>query len=138
MADIIWIHEDALRADHPVFATAPKGRSVAVIDPAYLREEEYALKRLVFILECYQELPVDIYKGDTVSVLTSLCVEERTDTVHVPATPNPRFKAIIAELRRRFTVHVVPDVPFVTLDDESLDLKRFSRYWRKAERMLMG
>ena len=63
---LIWLHEDALCASHPVFSAAPSVcEAVFVWDDAYLQHAHYSLKRLVFLYETLCELPVTIIRGHT-------------------------------------------------------------------------
>jgi hypothetical protein len=137
MSDLIWLHEDALRADHPVFAAAGDNSSAVFIwDDAYLQQMDYGFKRLVFIYETLVELPLTILRGDQFECLDRLA-REAGGRILVPATPNPRLQQTIEGLRRGFEVEMVEDVAFVPLPPE-LDLKRFFRYWNKARKVAMS
>ena len=130
---LIWLHDEALRADHPVFASAPDARAVFVWDDALFTDMEYGFKKLVFIYEALTELPVDIIKGSTVSVLRDLASGEE---IHTPTTSNPHLAKIMVDLGRDHTVTKVADDPFVRLN-ATPDLKRFFRYWNKAKKSAM-
>jgi len=136
MSDLIWLHEDALRADHPVFERAGPGSSACFIwDEAYLKQMDYGFKRLVFIYETLIELPLIIFRGDRFDCLSRLA-GEGSGRVLVPDTPNPALQQTINCLRRDFEVEVVADRPFVSLAREP-DLKRFFRYWNEAHKIAM-
>jgi hypothetical protein len=136
MSDLIWLHEDALRADHPVFAAAGADSSVVFIwDDAYLQQMGYGFKRLVFIYETLVELPLTILRGDQFECLARLA-GEAGGRVLVPATPNPRLQQTLERLRGDFEVELVDDVAFAMLPQE-VDLKRFFRYWNKARKVAM-
>ncbi len=136
MSSLIWLHEDALRADHPVFAAAGSDSAAFFIwDEAYLREMDYGFKRLVFIYESLAELPVTILHGDQQSCIRQLA-RERGGRVFVPVTPNPLLQTGIEQLQTDLEVEVVADTPFVSLASEP-DLKRFFRYWNKARKPAM-
>lgn len=127
---LVWLHEESLRANHKVFEVAPKGsKAVFVWDDNYFREANYSLKRLVFIYETLCELPVDIIRGETVCSLSELM----PSSIYVPASSNPRITTLIERLKSATTVNVVNDDPFVQID-ESLDFKRFFKYWNLAEK----
>jgi hypothetical protein len=137
MSDLIWLHEDGLRADHPVFAAAGVNNSAVFIwDDAYLQQMDYGFKRLVFIYETLVELPLTILRGDQFECLTRLA-GEAGGRILAPATPNPRLQQTLERLRRGFEVEMVEDVAFAPLPQE-VDLKRFFRYWNKARKVAMS
>ena len=136
MSGLVWLHEDALRRDHPAFASADTDSPAYFIwDDAYLQAMDYGFKRLVFIYESLVDLPVTILHGDLVSCLSQLA-DRHGGQVRVPATPNPLLKSRIEQMQRDFDVEVVADTPFVELAREA-DLKRFYRYWNKARKLAM-
>ena len=133
---MIWLHEDALRADHPVFTRAPQGCTAWFIwDENYLRTVNYSFKRLTFIYETLADLPVEIVRGPYLETLATLA-SYADNTLWVPDTVNPQLTGVIAELAKRFRVNVVEDTPFVHLRKEP-DLKRFFRYWKSARKPAM-
>ena len=134
---MIWLHEDALRSTHPVFARAPEGTPAFYIwDEAYLREMDYSFHRLVFIYESLVELPVTILRGTFDTCLPALAAQN-DNRVWTAETPNPGLRGVMESLSGRgVNVSVVSDVPFVTLREEP-DLHRFSRYWRRARKAAM-
>ena len=136
MSDLVWLHEDALRPNHPVFdAAGPGSRAVFVWDDAYLQRMDYGFKRLVFIYETLLELPLSIVRGDLVDCLSQMA-RQHGGRILVPATPNPRLQGITERLRGEFEVEVVADRPFVTLSREP-DLRRFFRFWNSARKAAM-
>ena len=136
MTDLVWLHEDALRSNHPVFDVAgPGSRAVFVWDDAYLQQMDYGFKRLVFIYETLLELPLSIVRGDLVDCLSQMACQHG-GRILVPETPNPRLQGITAQLCREFEVEVVADQPFVILAREP-DLRRFFRFWNSARKAAM-
>lgn len=134
---LVWLHEDALRADHPAVQAAGEDAELYYIwDDDYLQAMDYGFKRLVFIYETLCELPVRILKGKTVDTLSELVETGRVDCVYIPATPNPALQELIQQLANRYNVVVIDDVPFVALDKEP-DIKRFFRYWNKVKKIAM-
>lgn len=126
---VIWLHEDALRITHPVFAVAPAhARVVHVWDDAALQAAEYTLKRLVFLYETLCQLPLEILHGDTVTVLRGL----GTSLLYVPSTTNACIQNTIATLSGDTTIHVIPDEPFADIKKPK-DVRRFFQYWKQAE-----
>ncbi len=134
MSALIWLHEDALRADHPLFATASADAPAYFIwDDAYMEAMGYGLKRRVFIYETLCELGVEICAGDSLATLTALAAQHGTSEVITAKTPNPRLKDIMAELRAQVKVSTIADTAFVQMDAIP-ELKRFFKYWNKAKK----
>ena len=132
MSALIWLHEDALRNDHPVFKAAGEGaEAVFIWDDAYFQSEGYSLKRLVFIYELLAGLKITCLKGETEAVLRDYAKGRK---IFVPKTPNPKFKEIISGLDN---VAIIPDIPLVIVEDD-VDLKRFFRFWNKAKKSALS
>jgi len=126
---LIWLHEEALRAAHPVFSAAPQGtRAVFVWDDRYLQKLDYSLKRLVFIYETLCELPLDILSGDTIAVFKELSPSR----LFVPASTKPHLITLIDQLTSVAPTQVISDETFVTIR-QTQEFKRFFKYWNFAQ-----
>ena len=133
---MIWLHEDALRAEHPVFTgVGPDFSAWYIWDEAYLRRMDYGYKRLLFIYETLLELPVTIVRGGFLDCLPVLAARNG-NVVRVPETPNPELIRTIERLSDDCDVQVIADTPFVTLSRDP-DLGRFFRYWKIAREPAM-
>ena len=136
MTDLVWLHEDALTTDHPLFeAAAADCRIVFIWDEGYLEQMDYGFKRLLFIYETLLELPCEILKGDFETCLGE-CLQQGSGRLLVPATPNPALREVIDRLGQSFPIEVVDAQPFVPISGEP-DLRRFFRYWNKARKLAM-
>ena len=105
MADLVWLHEEALRLTHPVFAAAgPDAACVFVWDAARLAESHVGLKRQLFIYETLCGMAsaraMEIHQGQAELVLPHLAEVAGAGRVLVPASPDPVIRAAIAGLRR--------------------------------------
>ncbi len=127
---LLWIHEDCLSSTAPPFAQFPQAPAIWVWDDAHLLAERWSLKRIQFVYECLLELPVEIERGDPVAVLTAMAASLGADRIVTAKSPSPRWAAIIAGLR--LPVEILDPVPLVQLSGH-VDLKRFSRYWKRAQ-----
>jgi deoxyribodipyrimidine photo-lyase len=124
-ATVTWVHDAMLNP-----ARVPEGRpAVFVFDDAWIRAERLSLKRIVFLYECLMEMPVSIRRGDVVEEVSRFAAEHGADRIETLATPIPRLR----EQGEALGVSWVDPPPFVVLPSEP-DLKRFSRYWKKAEK----
>jgi len=127
---LIYLHEEALRMTHPVFKVAPAGtKAIYVWDDKYFRTTDYSLKRLVFIYETLCELPVDIIRGDTISVIQQMA----PSTLYVPATNNPFILSTLGELKSVTDVEIVEDEVFAIMKKPT-EARRFFQYWNKVEK----
>lgn len=126
---LIWLHEEALRANHPVFRAAPQGtRAVFVWDDRYLQQLDYSLKRLVFIYETLCELPVDIIRGDIIAVFKDL----NPPRMFAPASTKPHLVTLTDQLKSVMHIEMIEDHKFVSIP-KTTDLKRFFKYWNLAQ-----
>jgi hypothetical protein len=127
---LIWLHEEALRASHPVFKAAPADtRAVYVWDDGYFRQANYSLKRLIFIYEALCGLPINIAHGNTLDVLRQFS----PSVLYIPATNNPMITEIMCRLNGITALAVIEDEPFTVISPPR-DLRRFFHYWKKAEK----
>ncbi|MEN1678490.1 MAG: hypothetical protein AAGJ46_02780 [Planctomycetota bacterium] len=131
---VVWVHDEMLRAACvPVDAPA-----IFVFDSEWIADEQVSLKRIVFLYECLAEMnesrpqPIEIVKGDVVALVSEFAARHGADTITTYRSPLPRIKRQGAALDVRW----IDPEPIVTLP-EGVDLKRFSRYWRKAEKQVM-
>ena len=137
MAELIWLHEGALRRTHPVFAAANADAAVIFVwDRMRFKAGHMGVRRQLFIHETLAELDLDLFEGDAVELIPRLITARRADRLLVPASPDPAIRAQIAAIGTAMpdlTVDVVDEVPFVTIEAEP-DLGRFFRYWNKARK----
>ena len=126
---ITWIHDEMLSPKW----LSPEQPAVFVFDEEWIRTEQLSLKRLVFIYECLLDMPgVEVRKGDVIAEVTSYCEDLGASVILTARSPLPRIKRQGLQLG----VDWIQPEPLVTLPD-NCDLKRFSRYWRKAEKQIL-
>ncbi|MCF4969144.1 deoxyribodipyrimidine photo-lyase [Nostoc sp. CMAA1605] len=130
---IIWIHGDCLSSDNPALQEYPDAPAIWVWDDALIEEWQLSLKRLTFIYECLLELPVEIRRGNVVQEVLAFAKEHHADLVATTDSPSPRFNNICDEIERSLKLEVFEVEPFFDYDGY-IDLKRFSRYWKVAEK----
>jgi hypothetical protein len=130
--ELIWVHPDCLSASNPAFQKYPQAPALFVFDEEEIEAEAWSLKRIAFLYECLLEMPVEIRRGVVVAELTKALRAlglKKIVTVH---SVNPRFAEQRRRLEMAIPVEVLPAVPFVDYRG-TLDLKRFSRYWKRVE-----
>ena len=139
MAGLIWLHEEALRADHPVFAAASGATAVFCWDVDYMAAADIGLRRQIFIYESLLDLEVTIIRGAASKVLPVVARRDQATQLFVPDTPNPLIKQELWKVKAALagmTVELVPERPFVQLEVQP-DLGRFFRYWNKARKQAL-
>ena len=134
---IVWVHGDCLSPHNPALKAYPDAPAIWVWDDALIEEWQLSLKRITFIYECLLELPVVIRRGDVAAEVVNFAKEHDTDLVVTAESPSPRFEDICNQIERSVPVEVLAGEPFFEYDGY-IDLKRFSRYWKVAERYLFG
>jgi ABC-type uncharacterized transport system ATPase subunit len=92
-----------------------------------------SLKRITFIDECLLELPVVIRRGNVATEVVNFAKSHNADLVVTAESPSPRFVAICDEIEPSIPVEAFAVEPFLHYDGY-IDLQRFSRYWKVAER----
>jgi deoxyribodipyrimidine photo-lyase len=150
---ILWIHGEALGPANPALREHPDRPALFVFDQALIDggtttsggEERdpnpLSLKRLGFLYECLLELPVTIRRGDVAAELIAFARRHRADGIVTSQAVDPHFERILSRLAAALPVQVLTPEPFVSLPEDPRrppDLKRFSRYWRRAEPLIWG
>lgn len=130
---IIWVHGDCLSPKSPAFEEYPDSPAIWVWDNELLEEWQISIKRIAFIYECLLELPVVIRRGDVVEKVLDFARENNARKVITVDSPSPRFDSICDEIERHKELEVYETEPFFDYDG-FIDLKRFSRYWKVAQK----
>lgn len=135
MNPIIWVHGDCLSPYGSALKNYPDTPAIWVWDDTLLEEWRLSLKRITFIYECLLQLPVVIRRGEVAQEVLAFAKEHNADSVVTTESPSPRFDVICQDIERSLPVEVLLLEPFFKYDGY-IDLKRFSRYWKVAERYL--
>lgn len=134
---VIWVHGDVLSPHGPAFKAEPGAPAVFVWDEVLLEKWQISLKRIAFMYECLLELPVTIRRGDVAEEVTKFAIEHGAGRIITAESPSPRFpqlcRKISGSMPKGSRLEVLYVEPFVDYEGE-FDLKRFSRYWRTAQK----
>ena len=100
MADLVWLHEGALRLTHPVFAAGgPDAATIFIWDRDRLAASHVGIKRQLFIYETLAEMSesrsLDIHEGRAEEVLPRLAAQAGAGRVLVPSSPDLALRAEI-------------------------------------------
>ena len=79
------------------------------------------------------ELPVEIRRGNVAEEVLAFAKEHNTNLVITTDSPSPRFNDICDQIKKSISLDVLAVEPFFEYDGY-IDLKRFSRYWKVAEK----
>lgn len=133
---VVWVHGDALSPNNSALLAYPNAPAVFVFDDALLTRMQISLKRIVFMYECLLELPVHIRRGDPAQELTSFAQKHEGTKIATTPSPSPGFRHICRTLELSgLEIEIHAPEPFVTLPEHT-DLRRFSRYWKIAQKRL--
>jgi len=130
---LLWVHTDCLNPAGVLFERDSKSDAVYVWDEGWFREEEISRKRVVFLEECLAEMPRVAQRRGEVAVEV-LAAAKSVGATHVVSqrTVDPRLIAAARLIGKVLPVKWVDPPAFVNTD-RGFELKRFSRYWQKAQ-----
>ena len=132
MTDIIWVHIDALSRDHPVFTAAPAhSPAVFVWDAADMARRGWTLKRCLFVMECVEDLDVEVIEGEASAVLSHLAPAR----LFMADTPDTALRHVADGLAAE--VVRVRERPFSSVPPNT-DMGRFFRFWNKARKSALS
>jgi deoxyribodipyrimidine photo-lyase len=134
---LLWIHTDSLNPEAALLRQHPLAPAVFVWDEAWLRAEKISSKRVVFLEECLDEMPARLERrnGDVATELLQAARQAGAGHIVAQRTPDPRLLAAAASAGRELPIVWIDPPPFAA--DLNYDLKRFSRYWQKAQASAM-
>ena len=89
-----------------------------------------SFKRIFFLYECAAEAAQEIRVGETVAELREAMGEQGAERLAVTESVSPRWKELVAELRKGMEVEVVSAVELVEVPKE-YEAKRFTPFWKK-------
>lgn len=137
---MIWVHGDNLNPYAPTFRQYSDAPALFVFDEELLDEWNISFKRIVFLYECLLELPVSIRKGNIVREILHFSEEYQATELITMHSPSPRFYSILDLIEtssRSIVETTILNKPAMIDSDYEFDLKRFSRFWRKAKPFAM-
>jgi hypothetical protein len=138
----VWLHDAAISPEDLALRSNPHAAVIFVFDEPALREEPVAFHRLDFIFagvcETFRTIahPIkEVRRGDPVVEIADFCAEHGCDQIHVTDNPDPRTRQIVQMLRKR---HRVVVYPYETLTEYAEEPRRFSRFWEKTAKQVLG
>ena len=142
---LVWVHGEALGPANPALRAHPGAQALFVFDAELIAGRTattggpLAPGRLQFLRQCLAELPLSVREGDVAAELLAAATAAGADGIVTSRAVDPRFAVIAAQLAAALPLQVLEPEPFVDLPftgPGAPDLRRFSRYWRRAEPLL--
>jgi deoxyribodipyrimidine photo-lyase len=148
---LLWIHGEALGPANPALLAHPGAPALFVFDTELIAgrapsagghpavagsPQPLAAGRLRFLQQCLDELPLQVRQGDVARELLSEAAAQGCDGIVTSRAVDPRFAQIASHLAAALPLRILEPEPFVDLPllgRGAPDLRRFSRYWKKAE-----
>lgn len=132
MSALIWFNEDGLNPAHLMMQDYPDVPKVYIFDVSYLQEWNITKHRVQFIYETLLEIPeIQIYKGETVAILSQLISNYQVQEIVTTETPNHIIKSWQHQVQKQVKLIAYPQIYPV---DATGSPRRFSRYWNKFDR----
>jgi len=135
---LLWVHADSLNPKSPMLLAHPDAPAVFIWDIDWLRGNRLALKRIVFVAECLQEIPgtIELLSGDLADQLLLAAKTSGADYILAQQTPDPCLRAAALATEQHLPIVWYDPPPFVE-EMGRFELKRFSRYWQRAQSSAM-
>ena len=135
---LLWVHTDSLNPDSPMLQAHAGRPAVFLWDTEWITASGITLMRLVFLAECLREMPanLELRSGDPATELLSAAKASGADYILAQRTPDPRLLAAALVVGHTLPVVWYDPPPFVE-ETRPFDLKRFSRYWSRAQTSAM-
>ena len=130
MKTLVWLHGDSLSEKDPAAMKYPEAARVFVFDRPLLEKAKLSFKRIFFLYECATEAAQEIRVGETVAELRQAMKEHGAEGLAVTESVAPRWRELVAELRKGTEVEVVPAVELAEVP-EGFEAKRFTPFWKK-------
>ena len=135
---LLWHHTDSLNPASSLLAAHPDAPALFVWDTGWLIPANISFKRMMFLAECLLEMSgaITMRVGDPAEELLAAAHSASADYIVAQRTPDPRLNAAAAQVQSQIPV-VWFDPPAFVESSRGFDLKRFSRYWKRAQTAAM-
>jgi hypothetical protein len=142
MKTAIWVHDAMLSAMDVAFLSAPQAGWIYVFDEPRLQAEPPAFHRLQFIADGLTDLyaqtrrPVmEVHRGEPVTEIVAFLKRHGYDEIITTDHPAPEVRLVLAALEKHAPLRVLPRDRLVEVP---VYYKRFSRYWERHARDVLG
>lgn len=130
---VIWAHTDALSDVTSARAAFPEAPVIFASDDATRTRERWSERRIAFVEGSLAEMKVDARAEHRApEAVVQFARAHGAQAVVTMSSPDPGLRAIAASIADIMPITSLDTAPFATLDRPT-DLRRFSRYWKRAE-----
>jgi hypothetical protein len=133
MNRLIWLHDESLGLPADCQDT---DLVVYVWDSHYLDQQQWSLKRQIFIYETLCQLPVTIFQGDSCVVLTELCHQHCLIVICVQQALDPILQRLIDSVATQTNKVTQTPYPQLFSDSALKPSHRFHAYWKQVAPLL--
>ncbi len=135
---LLWHHTDSLNPASAMLSAHIGAPAVFLWDTGWLMPSRISMKRVMFIAECLAEMPgpIEVRAGEPADELLAAARSAQADYMLAQRTPDPRLNTAAAYVSKHLPV-VWFDPPAFVESSRGFDLKRFSRYWKRAGQTAM-
>lgn len=133
MSRLFWLHDEslALPADYQA-----DDLLVYIWDEDYFAQQQWSFKRRLFIYETLCELPIAIFAGKTLDVITELSREHAIDEIRVQKALDPQLQQLIYLVASKLAMVCQTAYPQLFADQSLKPAKRFHAYWKQVAPLL--
>lgn len=132
---VVWLTPDAIGQANTAAMVHAQAPRVFVLDAAWIDKAHITLKRLVFLAQAALDAGATLLAGDVADEVVAFARAHGARGVAMTASIEPDTCSQAQAIEARLPLQIVEAPGFLAPEPEfaSKDLKRFSRYWRKAE-----
>ena len=131
---LVWVHDGMMSFEHPAICMGQE--HVFIWDDEHIAVQQQSAGRISFQRSALFCRDLHTHGRSISEVLIDIANEGRFKTIVTGFTPDPHLLNSIDKLKALINVKIVHEPPFVDLSGK-LDLTRFSRYWAKAQSVLL-
>lgn len=139
----VWMHDGAISPEDVALRTHPDAAVIFVFDEPSLKEEPVAFHRLSFMFdgvrEAFAAIPHEVKEvrlGDPAAEILDFIREHKCDQLAVTDHSSPAVRGVIEAVKsKRMPTKIYPRPQLATYFDEP---KRFSRYWNRVAKEVLG
>lgn len=141
MSALVWLHGGSLSRTDPAMEANPDAPAIFVFDRPFLESNRIAFARLQFMFEgaCSAlrgRMQTRVCVGIQVEEIVKYAKERGCTSVHATQVYSPELERTFDALEEAGLEVVVYAADRLT--SYSGDVKRFSAFWRKVEREVLG
>ena len=132
---LLWVHEDMLDPKHPIYHE-PHDQAIGIFDTHHMQNAGYSLKRSVFIYECFYACPIELYEGESFTVISEILSTNSFHTLLTAPSPSPTIQKTLDQLQELIEINLIAEQAFAGNPKATLT-PRFMKYWWQVRRNVL-